>query len=453
MEKIGCNTLENMRSEALKCFKAAIDSVNPYDAVRRALTISGSALTVVANGERYDFDLNKFDRIFLVGGGKASAPMAAALEDLLGSRITEGLIVVKYGFTRELLYTNIIEAGHPVPDENGRKGAKGIMEIIMKAGERDLVFSVISGGGSALLPLPAEGISLEHKQEVTQMLLNCGAGINEINCIRKHISATKGGQMARAAFPATTINLMLSDVVGDKMDAIASGPFVPDNSTFKDALDIIRKYRLEDVIPHAICDHLKAGLEKRIDETPKYDDIVFTRVFNLIIGSNMIALEAAEREARRLGYNSLILSSMIEGETRDVAVVHTAIAREVLRSGRPIAPPCCIISGGETTVTIRGKGVGGRNQEFCLAAAMDICDMAERVVILSGGTDGNDGPTDAAGGIIDPLTIRRGDAAGLSASERLANNDSYHYLKKTGALLITGPTNTNVMDVRFVFIR
>jgi hydroxypyruvate reductase len=453
MEKRDYNILKQMRSEALQCFKAAIDSVNPYDAIKRALTLSGNILTVVANGERHGFDLDKFDRIFLVGGGKAGAPMAAALEELLGNRITEGLIVVKYGFTRELLYTGIIEAGHPVPDEKGRAGTKRIMDIIMKAGERDLVFSIISGGGSALLPLPVEGITLEHKQKITQMLLDCGAGIDEINCIRKHISATKGGQMARAAYPATTINLMLSDVVGDKMDVIASGPFVPDKSTFKDALGIIIKYRLNDIIPSSIRDHLKAGLDKEIEETPKQGDVIFTRVFNLIIGSNMIALEVAEREARRLGYNTLILSSMIEGETRDVAGVHTAIAREAIKRGRPIAPPCCIISGGETTVTIRGNGKGGRNQEFCLAAAIDIYDMAERVVILSGGTDGNDGPTDAAGGIVDPLTLRRGEKAGIRASEYLASNDSYHYLKKTGDLLITGPTNTNVMDVRFVFVR
>ncbi|MBN1905635.1 MAG: glycerate kinase [Deltaproteobacteria bacterium] len=453
MEKRDGNILEQMRSDALKCFKAAIDSVNPYDAVKRALTLSGNIITVAAGGERYDFDLEKFDRIFLVGGGKAGAPMAAALEDTLGNRITEGLIVVKYGFTRNLLYTEIIEAGHPVPDEKGRAGAKRIMDILKKAGERDLVFSIISGGGSALLPLPVEGISFEHKQKITQMLLDCGAGIDEINCIRKHISATKGGQMARAAFPATTINLMLSDVVGDKMDVIASGPFVPDNSSFKDAWDIVTKYRLNDLIPHPIRDHLKAGVDKKIEETPKHGDEIFTRVFNLIIGSNMIALEAAEKEARRLGYSTLILSSMIEGETRDIANVHTAIAREVIKSGKPIAPPCSIISGGETTVTIRGNGKGGRNQEFCLAAAMDIHDMPERVVILSGGTDGNDGPTNAAGAIVDPFTIKRGDTAGISASGHLANNDSYHYLEKTGDLLITGPTNTNVMDVRVMLVR
>ncbi len=391
MEKRDQNTLEQMRLNALKCFKAAIDNVNPYDAIKRALTLSGNILTVTASGKRHDFDLEKFDRIFLTGGGKATAPMAAAVEELLDGRVTEGLIIVKQGFTRKLSCTSIIEAGHPVPDENGLAGAKRIMEMLDKAGERDLIISLISGGGSALLPLPIEGISLEHKQRMTQILLDCGASIDEINCIRKHISAIKGGQMARAAFPATTINLMLSDVVGDRMDVIASGPFVPDNSTFRDAWDIITRYKLDD-IPESIRFHLRAGLEKRTDETPKHGDRIFDRVFNIITGSNMHALEAAETEARRLGYNTLILSSMIQGETRDVAGEHMAIAREIISTGRPLTPPCCLISGGETTVTIKGNGKGGRNQEFCLAAAMDIHDLPERIVVLSGGTDGNDVP-------------------------------------------------------------
>jgi len=287
---------------------------------------------------------------------------------------------------------------------------------------------------------------------MTQKLLRCGASIDEINCIRKHISSTKGGQMARSAFPATVINLMLSDVVGDKMDVIASGPFVPDMSSFKEAWDIIEKYRLDD-IPLSIRDHITGGLGGSIKDTPKEGDPVFDKVYNLIIGSNILALEAAEEEAQKLGYKTLILSSMIEGETKDIAGAHTAIAREIVKTGKPLSPPCCIISGGETTVTIKGKGMGGRNQEFCLVAAMGISDMAENVVILSGGTDGNDGPTDAAGGLVDPLTIDRGDASGISAAEYFNNNDSYNFLKQTGDLLITGPTKTNVMDVRMVLVR
>ncbi len=447
------NLLDQMRSEAAQCFKASLKPVNPYEAVKRFIRLKDSRLNIGAKEKTVaDFDLDDYENIFLVGGGKATAPMARAMEDLLGNRITKGLIVVKYGFTDELTYTETVEADHPLPDQNGVGGTKKILELVDRAGEKDLVFSLISGGGSALLPQPAGNIVLEEKQAMTQKLLRCGASIDEINCIRKHISSTKGGQMARTAFPATTINLMLSDVVGDKMDVIASGPFVPDMSSFKDACGIIEKYRLND-IPQSIKDYLNAGLEGRIEDTPKDGDPVFDKVYNLIIGSNILALEAAEAEAQRLGYKTLILSSMIEGETKDIACAHAAIAREIVKTGRPLPSPCCIISGGETTVTIRGKGMGGRNQEFCLVAAMNISGIEKNIVMLSAGTDGNDGPTDAAGGMVDPLTLKRGEAAGISAEEFFNNNDSYNYLKKTGDLLMTGPTKTNVMDVRVILVR
>lgn len=453
MASASTNLLEQMRAEAVQCFKASLNPVNPYEAVKRFIRLNGCYLNIgPKEGEVTKLNLDDYEKVFIVGGGKATAPMARAMEDLLGDRITKGLVVVKYGFTEKLSYTETIEADHPLPDQNGVSGTKKILELIENAGDRDLVFSLISGGGSALLPQPAGNIRLEEKQAMTQKLLRCGASIDEINCIRKHISSTKGGQMARSAFPATVINLMLSDVVGDKMDVIASGPFVPDMSSFKEAWDIIEKYRLDD-IPLSIRDHITGGLDGSIKDTPKEGDPVFDKVYNLIIGSNILALEAAEEEAQKLGYKTLILSSMIEGETKDIAGAHTAIAREIVKTGRPLSPPCCIISGGETTVTIKGKGMGGRNQEFCLVAAMDISDMAENVVILSGGTDGNDGPTDAAGGLVDPLTIDRGESSGISAAEYFNNNDSYNFLKQTGDLLITGPTKTNVMDVRMVLVR
>jgi hydroxypyruvate reductase len=255
--------------------------------------------------------------------------------------------------------------------------------------------------------------------------------------------------MARAAFPAAIVNLMLSDVVGDSMDVIASGPFVPDTSTFQDVWEIFKKYDLRE-IPPAIRERVMAGRKGQIPETPKENDRIFDRILNFIVGSNILALEAASAKAKELGYATLILSSMVEGETRDVARVHSAIAKEIFKTGRPIPPPVCIISGGETTVTIRGKGLGGRNQEFCLAAAADLAELPPRVVMLSGGTDGNDGPTDAAGALVDPLTIMRGRDAGMDAAEFLQRNDAYHFFEKTNDLLVTGPTNTNVMDVRLV---
>lgn len=445
--------LQRLRSEAFQLFQASLRPVNPYEAVKRFVRMEGTRLLLGPEDETpLELNLKEYNRVFLVGGGKATAPMAKAMEDILGPRIEKGLINVKIGFIEKLRYTEIIEASHPLPDEKGVRGTKMMVELLQQAEEKDLVFSLISGGGSALLPYPAGRIRLEEKQALTKGLLECGAGIDEINAIRKHVSACKGGQMARAAFPATTVNLMLSDVVGDRMDVIASGPFVPDESTFDESWQVLEKYGLMN-IPGSVKEHLQKGRRGEIPETPKAGDPLFDRVHNYIIGSNILALDAGMKEAGKMGYHCLILSSMIEGETKEVARVHTAIAREILKTGLPLPPPACVISGGETTVTIRGKGMGGRNQEFCLAAAVGIRDLPPRVVVLSGGTDGNDGPTDAAGAIVDPMTLTRGEMEGLRAQEYLADNDSYHYLEKTGDLLITGPTNTNVMDVRFILVR
>lgn len=447
------DNLKQLRDDATMIFKSCLGAVDPFGAITRFVHPKGDKLLLGLEGQtETELDLSAYERISIVGAGKATAPMARAIEEMFGDRIYRGIINLKYGFTDELSITEIIEASHPVPDQNGVEGTKKIIDFLHEAGEKDLIFSLISGGGSALLPLPTGDIRLEEKQEITKSLLACGASIDEINAVRKHISSSKGGQMARAAFPATVVNLMLSDVVGDKMDVIASGPFVPDTATFKDVLGIFRKYALQD-IPPSINNHITAGSEGRIPETPKQGDPVFERVFNIIVGSNILALEAAREKARELGYETLILSSMVEGETREVARVHCAIAKEALKTGRPLSPPACIISGGETTVTIRGDGLGGRNQEFCLAAALDLEEIPPRVVILSGGTDGNDGPTDAAGALVDPFTVKRGRDAGMEARDYLNNNDAYHFFKKTGDLLMTGPTNTNVMDARLVLVR
>ena len=447
-----CKDLETIRSDAKKIFLGCLSAVDPYKAVKRFVQLDENRLVVGIQGEpEIELNLNKFHRISLIGAGKAAAPMAKAIEDMFNKRIRNGLINVKYGFTQELSVTQVTEAGHPVPDKNGIKGTGKILDFLQKSGEKDLIFSLISGGGSALLPSPAVNITLSDKQEITRQLLACGASINEINAVRKHMTASKGGQMAKAAFPATVINLMLSDVVGDKMDAIASGPFVPDSSTFKDVWRIFKKYDLNN-IPDVIRKHMKAGLDGQIPETPKENDRIFDRVFNFIVGSNISALQAASEKAKTLGYETLILSSMVEGETKDVARVHTAIAKEIVKTGRPIPAPACIISGGETTVTIRGDGLGGRNQEFCLAACMDLVELPPRVVVLSAGTDGNDGPTDAAGALVDPYTLTRGKDAGMKADEFLNRNDAYHFFVKTKDLLITGPTNTNVMDVRLILV-
>jgi len=299
--------------------------------------------------------------------------------------------------------------------------------------------------------MPSEGVSLEEKQELTRLLLNSGADIKEINAVRKHISQIKGGQLARRSYPSTIINLILSDIVGDPLDSIASGPTVPDTSNFSDVLAIVEKYDLSMKIPRSTRELITKGIEGEIEETPKASDRIFHNVHNFVVANNIVALRAAEKKAKELGLNTLILSSFIEGETREIAKAHTAIAREILHSGNPLVPPACLISGGETTVTVKGKGLGGRNQEFCLAAALEISDLKD-VVILSGGTDGTDGPTDAAGAIADNRTVERARQLGLNAAEFLDDNDSYHFFQRLQDLLITGPTNTNVMDVRLVLV-
>jgi hydroxypyruvate reductase len=343
------------------------------------------------------------------------------------------------------------ECGHPVPDQRGVDGARRIAAIARGATGHDLVLCVISGGASALMPAPAPPITLEEKQAVTKLLLACGANIHEMNAVRKHISELKGGQLARLAAPATVVSLLLSDVIGDDLDVIGSGPTAPDPSTFAGAREILSRYGVWDPAPKSVRERLEGGIAGEIAETPKAGASVFKRTQNLVIGSNNLAVTAAADHARSLGLRTVVLSTFVEGETRDVARMHAAIAKEILASGRPVKPPACIISGGETTVRIRGTGLGGRNQEFALAAAIDLAGL-DRVVVLSGGTDGTDGPTDAAGAMADGRTIARARRLGLDPARYLDNNDSYRFFDPLDGLLRTGPTNTNVMDVHVVLV-
>jgi hydroxypyruvate reductase len=361
------------------------------------------------------------------------------------------VVNVKYGHIFPLNKIKVNEAGHPVPDEAGFHGTEEIIQLLKKTEKNDLVLFLISGGGSALLPYPAEGLTLEEKQEVTKYLLEVGACIHEINAVRKHLSRVKGGRLAKLAHPSTLISLMLSDVIGDDLDTIASGPTVPDDSTFDDCLKVLEKYQMREKIPASVVELLEKGARGEVEETPKAGDPAFQRTQNMIIASNILAVQAAQRKAEELGYNTMILSTFVEGETKEAARVHAAVAKEILHTGNPVPRPACIISGGETTVTIRGKGLGGRNQEFVLAAVIDI-DGLENVVILSAGTDGTDGPTDAAGAIADGSTVSRAKKKGMDAEYFLRENDSYHFFKPLGDLIITGPTHTNVMDLRLVMV-
>jgi len=441
-----------MRRISKTIFSKAISAVNPCKRLKEMLQIDkGRLLIRTEEGSEKIFDLSVFNRIFLIGTGKASASMAQAIEDIFGGRITYGLITTKYGHVLPLEKTEIIEAGHPIPDPNGIEGSKKIRDLLKGSGDEDLIVFVLSGGGSALLPLPADGITLEEKQKVTQLLLECGGDIQEINTVRKHISQIKGGWLARWAYPSPVIGFILSDVVGDAIDVIGSGPTVPDNSTFEGAWNILRKYDLLKEIPSSIQEHLLLGKEGKVEETPKPGNMAFAKVYNYLIGSNILALRAAEEEAISLGFNTLILSSSITGETREAARFHSAIAKEILSSGNPLPRPGCILSGGETTVALKGHGLGGRNQEFALAAAFEI-DGLEKVVLLSGGTDGTDGPTDASGAIADHTTIQRARSMGLDPEVYLKDNNAYPFFQRLGDLLITGPTHTNVMDVRILLV-
>jgi hydroxypyruvate reductase len=436
-----------IREDAIAIFQAGLKAVDAANAVRRHVRLENSVLIV---GDK-NYDLGDFGGVYVIGAGKAAAEMAGPLEEILGDYLVSGAVNVKYGHARPLRRVEVTEAGHPVPDEAGLQGAEKVKEMLGLTGENDLVIFLLSGGGSALLPSPVPDLTLDDMQRLTQLLLESGADIQEINTIRKHISTVKGGQLARLAFPSTLVSLILSDVIGDGLDSIASGPTVPDTTTFADCLRIVDKYGLAAKIPPAILDHLKRGARGKVPETPKPGDPAFARAQNLIVGSNIQALLAAEEKAKALSYNCLILSSSIEGETREIAQMHAALAREIMSSGHPVQRPACLISGGETTVTIRGKGLGGRNQEFALAAAIAIDGSAD-IVVLSGGTDGTDGPTDAAGAIADGTTVVRAREIGLEAADYLMENDSYHFFEPLGDLLMTGPTLTNVMDLRVVIV-
>ncbi len=442
-----------LRDHAKAIFQAALAAVEPHAAVLRSLSKSNHLLRILSGKKVIKrIDLRKIQRIFLVGAGKAAAPMAEAIEQVMGDRLSVGIVVVKIGHGLNLTKTSVLEASHPIPDEAGIAAARRIKALLATAQPDDLVLSVISGGGSALLALPADGLDLAAKQAVTQLLLGCGASIQEINAVRKHLSQVKGGHLALAAAPASVINLLLSDVVRDDLDTIASGPFVPDRSTFQDVASILHKYNLTKKIPAVVQRYIERGLQGKVPETPKPEDPAFRQVINLIVGSNYQALLAAAAAAKRRGYRPLILSSMITGETREVAKVHAALAKEVRASGHPVRAPACLISGGETTVTLKGNGHGGRNQEFALAAALELAGMSD-VLLFSAGTDGSDGETDAAGAMADGNTCARALEAGMSPLRHLESNDAYPFFAKLGDLVMTGPTRTNVMDIHLLLVK
>ena len=438
---------KQLQDHAKAIFWAAIKAVDPEECVNRRLQLTGTDLFI----DQDVYPLATIGKLYLVGIGKAAATMAHAVEKLLGDGIDAGIIITKYGHGMDLKHCRLLEAGHPIPDANGVEATAALLNLVSQATSDDLILFLISGGGSALCPAPAVGITLADKQAATSLLLASGATIHEINTIRKHLSRIKGGQLCRAANGARMVSLIISDVIGGDLDIIASGITAPDPSTFSDCLAILSRYQLLDKIPAAVHQHLAAGVSGLAEETPKPGDPLFAKIRNHIIGANTDALAAAAGKAEALGFRPLILSSTLQGEAREAAGVLSSIAHESRRSGQPVQPPACLLAGGETTVTLRGGGLGGRNMEFALAAAMALAGT-RGILLLSAGTDGTDGPTDAAGAFADGTTAVRAEALGLSPARHLADNDSYRFFQQLGDLFITGPTRTNVMDLAIFLV-
>jgi len=469
---------ERLREDALACIHAAIAAVEPGRLVRDWLEDHGEAL----EGAR---------SVYLAAVGKAAAGMVLGAVGVLGDRLSGGVVIVPrqrgledfgngdlqldlegsgqrgardFGLPRFLDRLRGFRGGHPVPTDEGVAGARAILELATGLEEDDLLLTLVSGGGSALMTLPPKGIPLEAVQETTDALLRAGADIHQLNTVRKHLDRIKGGRLAAAAHPARTLSLVLSDVVGDPLDTIASGPVSPDPTTYDDALDVLEQLGLTDAIPDAVREHLEGGRAGTIDESPKPGDPVFKRVEAHVVGNNRLAADAARAEAERRGYRTLLLSTRITGEAREVGRVLAGIGAEILSSGTPLSLPACLIAGGETTVTVTGTGKGGRNQEVVLGAALALDqllgadDRAEagpenRLLLAAAGTDGVDGPTDAAGALATGTTVRRAQQAGLDARRALAHNDAYPFFSALGDLIETGPTGTNVMDLLLAMAR
>jgi glycerate 2-kinase len=440
-------------------FRAGLSRVDSRRLVENYLRLDGSTLVAAANDPPLRIDLDAWERLLVIGAGKATAAMAQGLEEILGERISEGLIVVKYGHTMPLRKIETLEAGHPLPDANSARGARRLMELAQKADARTLVINLISGGGSALLAAPlqtaAAPLNLEDKQATTRLLLGCGATIDELNCIRKHLSAIKGGRLARLLHPAHCLNLVLSDVVGDRLDVIASGLTAPDPTTFADALDVLDRYLLREQVPRSVRELLEKGAAGEVEETPKPGNPVFARIDSLLLGSNLQALQAAAVRARDLGYHTAALTCRATGEARNFARLLLALAVDV-RDHQLLAPrPACLLAGGETTVTLRGPGKGGRNQELALAFLTGMTDDTSTgagLYLLSAATDGNDGPTDAAGAFASNELLVAARQKGLDPAAFLNRNDAYPFFDRLGALLRTGPTKTNVCDLQVILI-
>jgi len=442
---MGINELNN-KTIAETIFLAGVESVLPDRLITREMSLKDNCLKI----GNLIFSLETMENIYVIGAGKASAMMGAEVEKILGELITDGHIVVKYGYSCKLKYIEVSEANHPVPDANGLRATKEILKIAEMANWSDLVICLLSGGGSSLLPDISEGSSSDDMIKFNDLLINSGACITEINAVRKHLSGVKGGQLARVVYPATLVNLILSDVPGDPLDVIASGPTVPDPTTFQQALSVLAKYDLTESVAPAVLNFLNEGVAGKRAETPKPGDPVFSKTFNILVGSNKLALEAAKRKALEFNINAVIIDDQLQGDISTVAeyIVETSLK---FKNDENEVKPVCLLFGGETTVKMTGKGAGGRNQHLALLTAL-LLRGKPGITILSAGTDGNDGTTDVAGAAVDSDTIAEALSKNINPEKHLTGFDSYHFFKKAGGHIITGPTMTNVMDIIVVIV-
>jgi glycerate 2-kinase len=445
--------MESLRSISMKIFNTALSQADAYQAVLKNLSLKSHRLRIKNGSNSFqEFELTRFRKVIVLGAGKSAAPMAAACEAIFKDQLFEGLIITKYGHAGRLSKIKIIEAGHPLPDQAGCRGTRQIVKRLQSCGSGDLILFLTSGGCSALFTSPPESITLGEKRKAIRLLLNSGAPIQELNMVRKHLSLVKGGRSAQFAFPATVINLVLSDVIGDPLDIIGSGPFFPDSSSFQDALEVLKKYHLVKKVPSSLLAYFKKGALGIIKDTPKPGSACFKKVTHRIVANNRIALIAAEKAARTLGFKTLVISSQIQGEARELAKFYGAIAREIIKTGHPAQKPICLLAGGEPTVTVLGKGLGGRNAELALAMAIEIKDLPG-ILFLSAGTDGTDGPTDASGAVVNGITYNKALKKEIIPEFYLTRNDSYTFFEKAGGLIKTGPTGTNVMDIHLLLIK
>ena len=432
---------QNVSTIVKRLLQAGLEAANPTLAVKKVLSVEGSTLRV---GEK-EYGLNTFDRIMCVGAGKASGEMALALEHILGSRISGGYIAIKDIPEYRPKNIQLFDTSHPIPNTRSVQASKQILSLAQSLTQRDLLFVLISGGASSLIAAPAPGLSLNDKKLTTSLLLRCGATIQDINTVRKHLSAIKGGQLA-ASTSATIITLVLSDVLGDDLTTIGSGPTIPDPTTFQDAKEVLRQFHLLDHVPVAVKYHLEKGIHRHIPETPKIQDANGSRVHHQLIGNNQLSVEGIAKQAEIEGIHSMVVTNTLEGEAREVGKIFVAIAKKIQASAHPIPRPACLVWGGEPTVTVKGTGRGGRAQELVLSAAIQIAGL-KKSYVAGFGTDGSDGPTDVAGAIVDGRTVKRAKKLHLDPQEVLSKNDSYKFFKKVGGHIHTGTTGTNVNDV------